>query len=234
MCNLLLVEDDQKLRPVLVSVLDEAGYKVIPCATISEAKKMLKEHGIEIVVLDNDLPNGTGISLIKRIYPDISAIIMMGNPSPEVRNEATLCGVSAFLEKPFDEEDLVTVVDRVIKKDLGILPSDLKGGGGRTVGDDVNLQQVYSKIASISSRIKELTGEVILCKEVMGKFPKFEVTLEEVSKRTEKCQERGETIAVLQERAETSSVNWDRVLNLLLAVIQAVLILLVTKALQGP
>jgi DNA-binding response OmpR family regulator len=219
MCKILLVDDDNELRPLLASVLDTAGYNVIPCSTVSEARQLYKEHGIELAILDDTLPNGQGIELARGFSRDGTSIIMMGNPTQEEVHNALMCGVGMFLNKPFDEEDLVTIVDRTMKQDKGSLPSSLyTGGGGRQIGDEVSMQTLFSKVSAMSSRHREMTDDILFCK---GAIADIAPSLKLVIQRTSKCEERGEKIAVLEERSNVSKVNWERVATLAVGLIEA-------------
>lgn len=244
MCNILLVEDDHELRPVLVGLLDEAGYSVIPCGTVAESENMFREHHIDLAIIDLKLPNGDGMDILRSVEGRIPHIAITDESDREIRNRAALYGAVAFLEKPFDEEELISIVDRVTKNKLGQYPPQRNEGkkiSSREVGEDVDLQRVYAKIATVSSRVTGTREEVEELKVHIreadrtlrtqsGDLERMAMSMDALAERTQYCDERGKSIAVLEERVDVSRTNWARVIQFAIALIQAAATVYVVQA----
>lgn len=243
MCKILLVEDNHKLRPLIVSLLDESGYSVVPAGTIMEAMTLLREYQFDLAIIDLKLPNGTGMDIIRHIRTDIPSIILTGHATHEARNEASTLGVLAFLEKPFNEDELVGAVMQAV--DTGRVETDYRPPESRTreIGDEVDLQRLYSKMTVLGARVNRLMvledqyseleeGQSLLAEQTSGCrdcLSKLQPMIDAVMERTAKCSERGEAIAVLQERARVTGINWDRVFNVVMIVVNFIIALQLSR-----
>lgn len=245
MCRILLVEDDHQLRPLIVSLLDEAGYTVVPAGTITEAVRLVGEHNFCLAIIDLLLPNGDGMEIVRQIHQEMSVIIITGHPSHEARNQASVYDVAAFLEKPYNEEELIQIVDRTIQLERPDMVTNIRPrDGGRQVGDGVTLRTFYNKLSAISARVNtalELRGEVKEVKqdvrsikdkiqEQNGDIGKMSASLKTMIDRTAKCDERGEDIAVLKEKARISSGNWQLIVQIIVSLITTGAAVFVTRA----
>lgn len=250
MCTILLVEDDHKLRPKIVTVLDEAGYSVVPSGTVTESLALIGEHEFDLAIVDLKLPNGDGMEVVRQIHDKLPIIVLTGYPSHEARNEASVYGVSAFLTKPYNEEDLVTTVDHFIYRRLSKAPTHKEHDPSRRkVGDEISTENLYAKMATVSSRVATLTEDVQVIKKRMeeqnGVILEMKPELKTVMERTQQCADRGALIAVLKDRADKLSVediavlkekaaisgrNWGLILNILVGLISTGAAVLVTRA----
>ena len=114
--KILLVEDDNTVRRVIVNVLKRAGYFVTEAQNAGEALLIFEEKGneIELLVTDFIMPHMTGDKLIKRLHesrPDLLSILISGYIK---REYSELPNADAFLAKPFQPEDLLRVVRSVL------------------------------------------------------------------------------------------------------------------------
>lgn len=209
MCKVLIVEGDHKLRSSLANLLDEGGFSVFSCGTIQEAQIVLSKNKIELAIIDVKLPNGEGLKIVEEIYQNIPILIIGKNAPPDIKNEMAVYGVRAFLESPFNEEIFITVVDRIMENtppDETFVERSERQETNREMGEDVDLERVYAKISTISSRVnralddisgvkKELTEQ---CKDVSKLFDNMALIME----KTSHCDERGVSIALLEQRAD--------------------------------
>jgi len=251
MCRILLVEDDHRLRPKIVTVLDEAGYSVVPSGTVAEALALVSEHELDLAIIDLKLPNGDGMEIVREIHERTSIIILTGYPSHEARNEASLYGVAAFLEKPYNEEDLVTVVDETLLREGHRMSTHTRARSDltRKMGDGINLETIYARLAALSSRQRTLAREVSETnkhiREQNGTVSEIKSGMKVMMDRTAQCDERGRVIAVLQDRADklsaediavlkekarVSGLNWERVIQIVLTLITGAAAVFVTRA----
>ncbi len=115
--HVLLVEDDESLRPILARHLASRGFRVAEAASAESAADQLAD-GLRpaLVLLDLNLPGVTGWELLRG-----KALSLAGRPAVVVTtatavNPARLrtFDVAGYLPKPFSLETLVTTVERLI------------------------------------------------------------------------------------------------------------------------
>jgi two-component system, cell cycle sensor histidine kinase and response regulator CckA len=114
--TILLVEDDNAVRAVAMSILKRAGYTVIEAGNAGEALLICEQNGeqIQLLLTDYIMPHMTGDQLIlrlRRIVPGLPNIIMSGYMK---RVNSEKLETDAVLTKPFKPEDLLRVVRTVL------------------------------------------------------------------------------------------------------------------------
>jgi DNA-binding response OmpR family regulator len=113
-CSILVVEDDQSIREILVTILEEENLTVLAARTGADALATLDREMVDLVVLDLLLPDLEGGIVAKEIrrrhrQPRILAI----SASPTQLTVAAADGVDAILAKPFDLDELLEVVTQL-------------------------------------------------------------------------------------------------------------------------
>ncbi|MDP9260417.1 MAG: response regulator [Actinomycetota bacterium] len=119
--SVLLVEDDERLRRVLVRHLTKHGYDVDEAASAEDAERLLAE-GVRpgVVLLDINLPGATGWDLLRG-----PALGRAGSPPVVVCSALTInprrlseFGVIGYLPKPFPLEILMDTLERVLHPEV--------------------------------------------------------------------------------------------------------------------
>jgi len=117
---LLVVDDEPLICWALQERLSEAGYQVITAADAAAALSHFDRAAaepVDLVLLDLKLPDIDGLNLfgqIKRLKPSCQAIMMTAFASPEKTDEAQRLGIYRVLNKPFDLEEMVTLVEEAL------------------------------------------------------------------------------------------------------------------------
>lgn len=118
MVKILIVDDSMTSRKVLRGILEGAGYEIVGEASDGiEGTKLYSELKPDIVTLDITMPVLDGISALQRIKDiDFEAKVIMvtaaGQKSKMV--EAVKYGATEFVAKPFDEEQLLAIIEKVL------------------------------------------------------------------------------------------------------------------------
>jgi two-component system, LuxR family, response regulator FixJ len=110
-----LVEDDKRLQQALVFQLDTIGFQVTPHSSAEEFLKATGISAFDCVVVDNFLPRMNGLQLQAALYrtvPFASIVFISGNSDLSLGMHAMRKGAVDFLEKPLDEEVLVSSIIR--------------------------------------------------------------------------------------------------------------------------
>ncbi len=117
--NILLVDDDQRLRTAAGKVLTGEGYLVVSAASGKEALDLLKQYGIALVITDLRLPDLDGIALLKQIrehWPEVEVVMITGHGSVEKAVEAMKLGAYDFITKPLDSTALLRAAAKALEK----------------------------------------------------------------------------------------------------------------------
>ncbi|HEX5646264.1 MAG TPA: sigma-54 dependent transcriptional regulator [Nitrospira sp.] len=116
---ILVVDDDVDMRELAHDMLKDRGHKVVAVGSGEEALKRLAEEDYAVVLTDLRMKGMQGLELltqIKRGYPDINVILMTAFGSVETAVEAMKHGASDYLTKPVKKDELIRVVERVIRE----------------------------------------------------------------------------------------------------------------------
>ncbi|MEW8626667.1 MAG: sigma-54 dependent transcriptional regulator [Candidatus Thiodiazotropha sp.] len=177
----LLVEDDEIMRMSLADRLQLESIPVRAVADTASARKELKKGGIDLVVTDILLPDGTGIELFSDIshnFPGIPVILMTAYGDISDAVATVKAGALDYLTKPFDINDFIQNVTHHLSSiaDIQLTASDageesnhFKPGSGY-----LGKSSAMRKIERLVARLKEsdssvlLTGESGVGKEVVA------------------------------------------------------------------
>lgn len=117
--NILIVDDDQIILDSLCEFLSLEGYDTTGTGTIAEAKQILKEQSIALVISDVNMPNGDGfelLDLIRNNYPQTVVLLITGYGTIESAVKAIKKGAYDYLTKPIIDDDLLLAVERASRQ----------------------------------------------------------------------------------------------------------------------
>lgn len=117
--TILVVDDDADMRELAHDILKDRGHQVATAGSGEEALKRLAEEDYAVVLTDLRMKGMQGIELltqIKRDYADINVILMTAFGSVETAVEAMKHDASDYLTKPVKKDELVRVVERVLRE----------------------------------------------------------------------------------------------------------------------
>ena len=116
--HILVIDDDKRLRNLLISFLFEKGYLVDSSHDTNSAKTKMSNILYDLIILDVMLPNESGISFAKKNREKINIPILMLSAMNEVedRIKGLKTGVDEYLCKPFEPEELLLRIENLIKR----------------------------------------------------------------------------------------------------------------------
>lgn len=118
--RILIVDDEASLRTALFRALDRRGFQVITAASKKEAETISQsDKPIDLALVDLRLPDGDGIELmttLKSLQKNIQVIILTGFGSIEVAVEATRRGAFHFVTKPFNLDEILSLIERALNQ----------------------------------------------------------------------------------------------------------------------
>ncbi len=120
MARIVIIEDDEALRPMLAKTIARFGHEVFAEQDGRAGLQRVKEIMPDLVITDMVMPEKEGVETIlelRRDFPAIKIIAMSGGGrinSADYLDLARKFGVSATLAKPFSRDELRLVLDKVL------------------------------------------------------------------------------------------------------------------------
>jgi DNA-binding NtrC family response regulator len=116
--TILLVEDEPFVREATCSILESAGFEVLPAEDARDAMKVYEEckRGIDLVMTDMVLPGRTGLQLgqdLREQSPEVVVLMTSGYDNPEYETEAPESR-TYFLAKPYSKRTLVEKIEKIL------------------------------------------------------------------------------------------------------------------------
>jgi len=108
-----LLDDDPSVLKAVARLISSAGWQAQQFSDPEKFLEYAKIHRAPVAVIDVWMPIMSGLevqSRLKELSPSTRVIIFTGKDDPLVRSTALNAGASAFLTKPFDDEELLTAV----------------------------------------------------------------------------------------------------------------------------
>lgn len=115
--RILIVDDSISIRTILRALLNNDEYEVV--GDLSSGAKLLfniAKLNPHIICLDYHLPDTDGLYLLKEIhkeYPHIAVVMITGNIDHTLEHTAAEAGTAGFIHKPFSQEQIITVLQKV-------------------------------------------------------------------------------------------------------------------------
>jgi len=117
--RILIIDDDENIRKVLTTILEDEGYDVESVDTAKKAIERTRRKFYNLALIDIRLPDMEGIELLtkmKNTTPKIRKIIITGYPTLQNAVEAVNRGADAYILKPFDMEKVLQEIRDQLKK----------------------------------------------------------------------------------------------------------------------
>ncbi len=119
---ILIAEDDSAIRQALADTLEGAGYAVLQAADGKEALGLLLTRGIDLALLDVNMPGINGFKLLKimgKECPGIPSIILTAHGEESERVRGLELGADDYVVKPFSIAELLARIAAVLRRSPG-------------------------------------------------------------------------------------------------------------------
>jgi len=181
--SILLVDDETKILNALANALRGDGYEVVATSCPREAQKLLGQRMFDLCIVDNLMPELTGLDLIREMSAAPSSerpqvIMMTAHATIESAIEAMKLGAFDYLQKPFEVDELLVAANRAIDHQrlqtehrYLISERDAEFNHYGIVGRSRRMQEVI-KTAEVVAKSKStvlITGETGTGKELVAR-----------------------------------------------------------------
>ena len=188
----LIVDDDLEVLQVLTEFAKGEGFVATGASTLSQARAEIAASAPDIVLVDIQLPDGSGLDLLDGLEADadLEVVLITGNASVETAVDALRRGVTDYLTKPVDFARLKVALANLartleMKGQIGALRGELRklGRFGPLIGASPLMQKVYDLIGRVARTDASvfITGETGTGKEVVAQ------TIHSLSRRSKEA-----------------------------------------------
>lgn len=117
--RILIVDDDENIREVLTTILEDEGYIVQSVGTATDAIAETEKKFYNLALIDIRLPDMEGVELLttmKDTTPKIRKIIITGYPTLQNSVESVNKGADAYIIKPFNVKKVLKTIEEELRK----------------------------------------------------------------------------------------------------------------------
>lgn len=159
--KVLVADDDESIRRVLVRALEKRGYRVLSSKNGKETLEFFRTELIDLIFLDIFMPDANGLELmeeLKEVNPRAFIIVLTAHGTTQTAIEAMKKGAYDYITKPFDIEQIGLVADRAsdavkMVKELEDLKAEKRSDYDpeNIIGKSVSMQAVYKAIGKVTA-----------------------------------------------------------------------------------
>jgi len=179
--KVLVIEDDEVLRQLLIDVLSDQDYEVEAAETGEQGLRAMEQDVFDVILLDINLPGMDGMDVLRLAparQPDAQVVMMTAFGTVDTAVEAMKQGAFDYINKPFSTDELLLTINRALeeqdlRREVARLRQKARGIGGeiQIVGKSAAIQRVIDLIARVApSRATVLvTGDTGTGKELVAR-----------------------------------------------------------------
>jgi putative two-component system response regulator len=151
---ILVVDDSSPIRRIVSKALSESGFQVIECENGKQATRQIHERRPDLILSDIDMPEMNGIEFCKKVHADpelvaIPLVMMSSNSDRAIMRRLLQWGATSYLVKPFNLQQLVITVEKLLSDHLVILLKERERLDGER---KMTLASITSLIAALEAR----------------------------------------------------------------------------------
>lgn len=118
--SVLVIDDDEQIRGLIVSLLRPMGHVVAQAGSVEEALEKIAQATPDLILVDMQLPGRTGFDILTEIRADprtrlVPVVMITGAATHETKLKAIQAGVTDFIAKPFSPEELAARVRALLE-----------------------------------------------------------------------------------------------------------------------
>ena len=165
MKRILIVDDDQALSDIMRDMLENYGYEAELAGSVDEAFTLLTDKKYEMVLLDINLPDGTGFDVCTELrrVSDVPVIFASARTSLDDKVTGFETGADDYLPKPYSMKELLVRVNALMRRTYGMGEKDEKVSFG-DVSVNLSSRSVTKNGKQVNLSLKEFDLLAYLCR----------------------------------------------------------------------
>lgn len=174
--NILLVEDDTLLSDIISKLLTKEKYTCDVAHNSAQAWEFYNNNSYQLILMDWNLPDGSGIELIKEIrnfQDSVSVLMLSGRESVDERVQALDVGADDYLCKPYSNVELLARIRAILRRESSQKTTQLTH---KTLTLNLSLREVKVKDAVIALTEKEFAILELLMLHKNKVLSRFEIS----------------------------------------------------------
>jgi len=153
--NILVVEDEEAIREMLVMALEQTGLSVIAVSSAEQAQQALAENMVDLMLLDWMLPGISGIELARRLkndsgYKELPIILLTARGEEEDKIRGLEIGADDYVTKPFSPKELIARIKAVMRRSGKLSDSGLLNVGDLTLDAEQHRLTIAGQTLEVS------------------------------------------------------------------------------------
>lgn len=173
--RILIADDEKGIQLTLTDDLEDAGHSVKAVGRGDDALKELQKRPWDMLVADIVMPGMDGLALLeeaRKLYPELFVIMITGNSSDERNKRAVALGANYYLEKPFNNEQIVLLAREAAKAQELAKKAAAQTSFQSLVGGSQAMRKVFELVETVAQSDFDvlITGENGTGKEQVAKL----------------------------------------------------------------
>ena len=114
---ILIIEDNKDMQSLLVNIFEEEGFRTLIADNGETAINMFDDLNIDVMLLDKRLPDIDGFSIISQARDlglDSKIVLLTAYGDPAIQKRALDLGADAYMTKPFNNFELISLVKQIV------------------------------------------------------------------------------------------------------------------------
>jgi len=119
MAHILVSDDSASMRQMVIFTLNQANHEVIEADNGLEALELAKQHQLDAIITDINMPLLDGLSLVRELrtlpaYQFKPILLLTTETDPVKKQEARQAGATGWITKPFDPDKLLAAIRKIL------------------------------------------------------------------------------------------------------------------------
>lgn len=162
MNTVLIVEDEERISAFVAKGLRAAGYQALVASTVAQARRIMGDEEIDLMVLDLGLPDGEGMDVVEAVRgqgSSIPVIVLTARTSIDDTVASLEGGADDYMAKPFRFEELLARIRLRLRSAVSLGPSAAEAPLTRLRAGDLEMDLVARKVHLAGREVELSTRE---------------------------------------------------------------------------
>ncbi|MCB0329533.1 MAG: sigma-54-dependent Fis family transcriptional regulator [Bdellovibrionales bacterium] len=163
--KILVADDDPQMQLALKAGLGRSGHTVTIVSDGQAALEVLPQQPFDLIITDQRMPKMTGLELLEHVsqeYPDLPVIMITAHGTINQAVDAMQRGAADFISKPFTNEELTRVVDRVVAPEVAEHRENRRAGHGAMGRPIVTQDPMMRRVLEVCESVARSDATVLV------------------------------------------------------------------------